>query len=85
LLLLFINLNLFLIKSFKLRKTIATWEIIRLITVGLVSNGVGHHHDLKGVMRSGNKDKLSPRYIGPLEVLERVGETAYILSLTPNL
>jgi len=36
-------------------------------------------------MRSGNKDKLSPRYIGPLEVLEKVGEMAYRLALTPNL
>ncbi|XP_070057155.1 uncharacterized protein [Nicotiana tomentosiformis] len=40
---------------------------------------------VKGVMRFGRKGKLSPRAIGPLEVLERVGEVAYRLALPPNL
>ena len=31
----------------------------------------------KGVMRFGRKGKLSPRYIGPYEILEVVGEVAY--------
>ena len=30
----------------------------------------------KGVMRFGNKGKLIPRYIGPYEILERVGPLA---------
>ncbi|XP_069154712.1 uncharacterized protein [Solanum lycopersicum] len=40
---------------------------------------------MKGVMRFGKKGKLSPRYIGPFEVVERIGEVAYQLALPSGL
>jgi len=40
---------------------------------------------MKGIMRFGKKGKLSPKFIGPFEVLRRVGEVAYELALPPNL
>ncbi|GJV48695.1 putative reverse transcriptase domain-containing protein [Tanacetum coccineum] len=39
----------------------------------------------KGVMRFGKKGKLSPRYVGSFEVLERIGPVAYRLRLSDEL
>ena len=39
----------------------------------------------KGILRFGRHGKLSLRYIGPYEVIERVGPLAYKLGLPPEL
>ena len=40
---------------------------------------------IKSLHARQTKGKLSPRYIGPFEILERVGNLAYRLALPPNL
>ena len=51
---------------------------------------VGDHVFLKvmpkrGVVRFDKREKLSPRFIGPFEILERVGTVAYRLALLPRM
>ena len=51
---------------------------------------VGDHVFLKvmskrGVVKFGKRGKLSPRFIGPFEILERVGTIAYRLDLPPSM
>ncbi|XP_070046884.1 uncharacterized protein [Nicotiana tomentosiformis] len=40
---------------------------------------------MNGVMRFGKKGTLSLRFIGPFEILTRVGEVSYRLALSPSL
>ena len=51
---------------------------------------VGDHVFLKvmpkrGVVRFGKRGKLSSRFIGPFEILERIGTVAYQLALPPSM
>ena len=51
---------------------------------------IGDHVFLKvmpkrGVVKFGKRGKLSPRFIRPFEILERVGIVAYRLALPPNM
>ena len=39
---------------------------------------------MKKVMCLGRKGKLSPRYVGPYEILQRVGKVDYELALSAN-
>ncbi|XP_070055418.1 uncharacterized protein [Nicotiana tomentosiformis] len=40
---------------------------------------------MKGVLRFGKKGKFSPQYIGPFEILKKIGEVAYEIASPPSL
>jgi hypothetical protein len=61
-----------------------------IIEGGLWNSKMGDHvflkvSPMKGVMRFGKKGKLSPRFIGPFEITQRVGKLAYRIALPPDL
>ena len=40
---------------------------------------------LKNIMRFGQKGKLSPRFVGPYEILERVWPVSSLMALQPEV
>jgi hypothetical protein len=40
---------------------------------------------MKGVIRFGKKGKLSPRFVSPFKITQRVGRLAYRIALPPDL
>ncbi|XP_057485826.1 uncharacterized protein LOC130772097 [Actinidia eriantha] len=71
-------------------KRVLVWHLLKHCMVG----STDHHQEgdwvflkvspMKGIMRFGKKGKLSPRYVGPFEILEKIGPLAYRLALTPD-
>ncbi|WMV42652.1 hypothetical protein MTR67_036037 [Solanum verrucosum] len=69
------------------RSPIGWFEVgeARLIGPDLVHQAMEKVSPMKGVMRFGKKGKLSPRYIGPYRIVQRVGSVAYELELPQEL
>ncbi|XP_051147510.1 uncharacterized protein LOC127262748 [Andrographis paniculata] len=40
---------------------------------------------MKGIRRFGIKEKLTPHYVGPYEIIDRVGDWAYRLALSNSM
>ncbi|XP_070019799.1 uncharacterized protein [Nicotiana sylvestris] len=40
---------------------------------------------IKGIMRFGKKGKLSPRYVGPYRIIQKISQVAYKLELPPEM
>ncbi|XP_070045280.1 uncharacterized protein [Nicotiana tomentosiformis] len=56
-----------------------------LIGPDLVYQSIEKFKIIKGIIQFGKKGKLSPMYIGPYKILQKVGQVAYRLELPPKM
>ncbi|GJV22851.1 putative reverse transcriptase domain-containing protein [Tanacetum coccineum] len=59
-----------------------SWDVHLPLVVFLYNNS---YHSSKGVVRFRKKGKLAPRFVGPFEIIEKVGPVAYQLDLPEEL
>ncbi|XP_070679233.1 uncharacterized protein [Malus domestica] len=61
------------------------WEDITMDFVYRLPRTPSRYNGIWGVVRFGKGGKLSPRYVGPYHIIERIGAIAYRLELPPEL
>lgn len=59
------------------RRTVLEFEVDDLVFVKI--------SPLKRVMRFGNAEKLTPRFVGPFKILEQIGKLAYKVKLPEKI
>ncbi|XP_069145483.1 uncharacterized protein [Solanum lycopersicum] len=71
----------------KCRSPIGWFDVgeTKLIGPDMIQYALDKVSPMKGVMRFGRKGKLCPRYIGPYQIVHRIGKVAYELDLPSNL
>ncbi|WMV22893.1 hypothetical protein MTR67_016278 [Solanum verrucosum] len=60
-------------------------HMVRDITFQVGEQELFNVSPIQGVMRFSKRDKLSPHYIGPFEILDRVGANGLQVSTTSQL
>nr|GEW30600.1 hypothetical protein [Tanacetum cinerariifolium] len=67
------------------RFTLRFWQLIQEALGTRLDMSTAYHPQTDGMVRSGKKRKLTPRFVGPFEIIEKVGPMAYRLDLPEEL